>query len=89
MHKIFLAVSSMIITGFLMKSYRKLRERPEPELDVLHRRMRTAYEHLKIERRRADARTTFAQMDAISTQRDAGPTSLIDSLAQMAPRRFA
>ena len=29
MHKIFLAVSSMIVTGFLMKSYRKLREKPD------------------------------------------------------------
>ena len=89
MNKIFLAVSSMIVTGFLMKSYRKLRERPEPELDELHRRMRAAYEHLKIESRRADARSTFAKMDAISTQRDAGLTSSIDTLAQMAQGRFA
>ena len=28
-YKIFLAVSSMIVTGFLMKSYRKLREKPD------------------------------------------------------------
>ena len=60
----------MIVTGFLMKSYRKLREKPEVEM------------------RCADARTTFNRMDAISTQRDAGPTSLIDSLMQMAPGRF-
>lgn len=66
----------MIVTGFLMKSYRKLREKPETE-------------EYKIERRRADARSTFSKMDAISTQRDAGPTSLIDSLMQMAPERFA
>ena len=89
MHKIFLALSSMIVTGFLMKSYRKLREKPEPELDELHRRMRAAYKHLKIESRRADARSTFAKMDAIHTQCDAGPTSLIDPLMQMAPERFA
>ena len=29
MHNIFLAVSSMIVAGFLMKSYRKLREKPD------------------------------------------------------------
>ena len=78
MHKIFLAVSSMIVTGFLLKSYQKLREKPEVYED-----------HLKIERRRADARKTFAQMDAISTQRDGGLMSPIDTLAQMAPWRFA
>ena len=91
MHKIFLAVSSMIVTGFLMKSYRKLRTEPESNpgtKDELHRRMRAAYERLKIESRRAAARTTFAQMDAISTQRDGGLTSSIDTLAQMAQGRF-
>lgn len=72
MHKIFLAVSSMIVIGFLMKSYRKLREKPEPEEEVYE-------DHLKIERRCADARTTFNRMDAIST---------IDALQQMAPGRF-
>lgn len=88
MHKIFLAVSSMIVTGFLMKSYKKLREKPETEEEV-YRRMRADYDdHLKIERRRADARATFNRMDAISTPRNAGPTSLIDSLMQMAPGRF-
>ncbi|MBS7390997.1 MAG: hypothetical protein KIG51_02740 [Fibrobacter sp.] len=89
MHKISLAVSSMIVTGFLMKSYKKLREKPEPELDELHRRMRAPYEeHLKIERRRAAARKTFARMDVISTPRDGGLMSSIDSLQQMAPERF-
>lgn len=80
MHKIFLAVCSMIVTGFLMKSYRKLREKPEETKEE-------AYEdHLKIERRRAAARNKFARMDAISTPMDGGPSSLIDSL--MAPGRF-
>lgn len=69
MKKLFLAISSMIVTGFLMKSYRKLREKSEVYED-----------HLKIERRRADARTTFNRMDAISTPMD---DSLIDSLLQM------
>lgn len=88
MHKIFLAVSSMIVTGFLMKSYRKLREKPETEEEV-YRRMRAAYARI---RRRAelDAKNaTFNRMDAISTPRDGGLMSSIDSLQQMAPRRFA
>ena len=85
MHKIFLAVSSMIVTGFLMKSYRKLREKPEPELDELHRRMRSAYARV---RHRADARATFNRMAAISTPRDGGLMSSIDTLQQMAPERF-
>ena len=85
MHKIFLAVSSMIVTGFLMKSYRKLRERPETELDELHRRMRAAYARV---RRRAAARSTFAKMDVISTPMDGGLMSSIDTLQQMAPGRF-
>ena len=82
MHKIFLAVSSMIVTGFLMKSYKKLREKPDTEEEVYE-------DHLKIERRCADARATFNRMDAISTPRCGGPTSLIDSLMQMATGRFA
>lgn len=80
MHKIFLAVSSMIVTGFLMKSYRKLSEKPETEEELYE-------DHLKIERRFADARATFNRMDAISTPRDGGPSSLIDAL--MAPGRFS
>lgn len=87
MKKLFLVVSSMIVTSFLM---RKLREEPEPELDELHRRMRAAHEaHLEIERLRAAARTTFAKMDAISTPRDGGLMQAIESVQQMAPGRFA
>ena len=85
MHKIFLAVSSMIVTGFLMKSYRKLREKPDTKEEV-YRLMRAAYARV---RRRAAARTTFARMDAISTPRDGGLMSSIDTLQQMAPERFA
>ena len=89
MHKIFLAVSAMIVTSFLMKSYKKLREKPETKEEV-YRLMKAAHKnHRKIERRCADARATFAQMDAISTQRDGGLMSPIDTLAQMAPGRFA
>lgn len=70
--KISLAVSSMIVTGFLMKSYKKLREKPETNEEVYE-------DHLKIERRCADARTAFNRMDG----------GLIDSLMQqMAPGRF-
>lgn len=82
MHKIFLAVSSMIVTGFLMKSYKKLSEKPDTKGEVYE-------EHLKIERRQADARATFNRMDAISTPRDGGLMSAIDTLQQMAPGRFS
>ena len=89
MHKIFLAVSSMIVTGFLMKSYKKLREKPETEEEV-YRLMKAANKNNReIERRCADARATFNRMAAISTPMDGGLTSAIDSLAQMAPGRFA
>ncbi len=83
MHKIFLAVSSMIVTGFLMKSYRKLREKPETKEEV-YRRMKVAHEvHSKLERLLADAMATSNRMDVISTPRDGEPMSLIDSLLQM------
>lgn len=81
MKKLFLAVCSMIVTGFLMKSYRKLREKPETEEELYE-------DHLKIERRQTDARDTFNRMDAISTSRDGGLLSPIDTLQQMAPGRF-
>ena len=88
MKKLFLAVSSMIVTGFLMKSYRKLREKPETKEEVyrrikekVYRRMKAAHEvHSDIERRCADARATFNRMASISTPMDGG---LIDSLMQM------
>lgn len=81
MHKIFLAVSSMIVTGFLMKSYKKLREKPDTEEEVYE-------DHLKIESRRAAARPTIARMDAISTPRDGGLLSAVDALQRMAQGRF-
>ena len=90
MHKIFLAVSSMIVTGFLLKSYRKLLEKPEETKDEVYRRMRAAHEaHREIERLRAAARPTVAKMDAISTPMDGGLVSAIDAIQQMAPGRFA
>lgn len=81
MKKLYLAVCSMIVTGFLMKSYRKIREKPDTKGEVYE-------DHLKIERRCADARQTFARMDAISTPRYGGLMSSIDTLQQMAPGRF-
>lgn len=88
MHKIFLAVSSMIVTGFLMKSYKKLREKPDTE-DEVYRLMKAAHKnHREIERRCADARATFNMMDAISTPSCGGLTSAIDAVQQMAPWRF-
>lgn len=91
MHKIFLAVSSMIVAGFLIKSYRKLCNEPEePETkEEVYRRMKAAHEaHREIERLRAAARPTIAKMDAISTPRDGGLMSAIDAIQQMAPCRF-
>lgn len=86
--KVFLAVSSMIVTGFLLKSYRKLREKPETEEEV-YPRMRAAYERIR-HRAELDAKNaTFNRMDAISTPRDGGLLSSIDAVQQMAPRRFA
>ena len=64
MHKIFLAVSSMIFTGFIIKSYKKLREKPETKEEV-YRRMKAEYD-----RRREEARPVIAKLDAISTPRD-------------------
>lgn len=43
MNRIFLAVASMIFTGFLMKSYRKLHEKPESKYDI-YRRMKAEWE---------------------------------------------
>ena len=94
MKKLFLAVSSMIVTGFLIKSYRKLRDRPDTEEEV-YRLMKAAHKnHREIERRCADARATFNRMDAnrmdaISTPMDGGLLSSIDAVQQMAPGRFA
>ena len=90
MKKLFLAVSSMIVTSFLMKSYMKMKNCDELESkEEVYSLMKAAHKnHREIERRRADARKTFAQMDAISTQRDGGLLSSIDAVQQMAPCRF-
>lgn len=64
MHKIFLSIVSMIFTGFLMKSYKKLQEQPDTK-EELYRRRRAEYEAL-----RASARPIIAKLDAIYTPRD-------------------
>lgn len=64
MHKIFLSVVSMIFTGFLMKSCKKLHEKPETREEI-YRRMKAEHEAL-----RQAARPTIAKLDAISTPRD-------------------
>jgi hypothetical protein len=64
----------MIVTSFLMKSYRKLREKPETKEEV-YRRMRAAHEaHREIERLRAAARPTLDTMG--------------NAVPEMAPGRF-
>ena len=73
MHKIFLAVASMIVTHFLQKAYRKITEKPTTDKDEIYRRMKVEHEAL-----RAAATPIMAKMDAASTPRDGD--SLIDSL---------
>lgn len=64
MNKIFLSLASMIFAGFLMKSYKKLHDKPESKEEV-YRRMKAEYD-----RRRAEARPVIAKLDAISTPMD-------------------
>ena len=83
MKKLFLAVSAMIVTSFLTKSYKKLRDRPESKEEV-YRRIKVAQEvHSKLERILAEARAASNRMDVISTPRDGGLMSSIDALQQM------
>lgn len=79
MHKIFLAVSSMIVAGFLMKSYKKLRVKPIDK-DEIYRQMKKA----EYDARRAAARPTIAKLDSISTPRDGEKwMASIDTIQQM------
>lgn len=78
MHKIFLAVSSMIVAGFLMKSWKKLHEKPETKEEI--------YRRMKAERdaKRQAARTVMAKMDAVSTPMDGSKVmSAIGTVQQM------
>ena len=85
-------VFAVIVTGFLMKSYRKLREKPESNpgtKEEVYRRMKVAHEvHSKLERILAEARAASNRMDAISTPMDGDLLSSIDAVQQMAPGRF-
>lgn len=65
MNKIFLAVSSMIFTGFLVKSWKKLHEKPETKEDV-YRRMKAEHER----REKAEHDAIMAHLQAVSTPRD-------------------
>ena len=68
MKKLYLAVCSMIVTGFLMKSYRKL-QKPETEEEV-YRRMRAAYERVR-HRAELDAKNaTFNRMSITDNRFD-------------------
>ena len=66
MHKIFLAVASMIVTHFLQKAYRKITEKPTIDKDEIYRQMKKA----EYDARRAAARPVIAKLDSISTPRD-------------------
>ena len=66
MHKIFLAVSSMIVTHFLQKAYRKITEKPTIDKEEIYRQMKKA----EYDARRAAARPVIAKLDSISTPRD-------------------
>ena len=55
----------MIFTGFLVKSYKKLREKPIDKEEI-YRQMKKA----EYDARRAAARPTIAKLDSISTPRD-------------------
>lgn len=87
MHKIFLSVASMIFTGFLMKSYKKLHEQPETKEEI-YRRMKAEYDA-----HRAAARPVITKLDTIGAKqkmRDALRPSLdqCDAMA-MATGRFS
>lgn len=66
MNKIFLAISSMIITHFFQKAYRKITEKPVIDKDEIYRQMKKA----EYDARRAAARPVIAKLDSISTPRD-------------------
>lgn len=69
----------MIVAGFLMKSYKKLREKPIDKEEI-YRQMKKA----EYEARRAAARPTIAKLDSISTPRDgAKMMAAIGSVQQM------
>lgn len=70
MNKVFLAVASMIFTGFLMKSYRKLHEKPESKYDI-YRRMKAEWEQRKrAEHDAIQAHLMQNKIMAVSTPRD-------------------
>jgi len=70
MNKLFLAVASMIFTGFLMKSYKKLHEKPETKEDI-YRQMKAEYEkHKRAEHDAIQAHLMQNKIMSVTTPRD-------------------
>lgn len=69
----------MIVAGFLMKSWKKLHEKPETKEEI-YRQMKKA----EYDARRAAARPVIAKLDSISTPRDGEKwMASIDTIQQM------
>jgi len=104
MHKIFLSVVSMIFTSFLMKSYKKLREKPETKEEI-YRSMRDAREQWLREHQpkrpvaevdahlmRGNPSAALASIGTVSELEEAlRPKRAVDGCdaMAMAPRRFS
>ena len=82
MNKIFLSLASMIVTGFLVKSYRKLHEKPESKEEI-YRRMKAEHER----REKAEHDAIMAHLQAVSTPRDGA--RLMDSIGNVNELRDA
>ena len=78
MNKAFLAIASMIVAHFMMKSWRKVHDRPETKEEV-YRRMKAEHEAL---RKRYE--TFLTKVEPISTPHDgAKMMAAIGSVQQM------
>lgn len=77
MNKAFIAIASIIVMHFMIKSWKKAHDKPTSKEDV-YRQMIAEHEAL-----RAATRSTIAKMDAMSTSKDQ-----CDAMA-MAPGRLA
>ena len=78
MKKLFLAVASMMVAHFAVKTWKKLHEKPPVTKEEIYRAMKAERERI-----RAQGAKTMAELDAyIPPSKDMG-----DSMA-MAPARF-
>lgn len=86
MNKIFLSLASMIVTGFLVKSYKKLHEKPDTKEEI-YRRMKA--EHERREKAEHDAIMAHlqSQIMAVSTPRDGA--RLLNSIGTVQQMRDA